>query len=107
MAEVNWQQRATDFAQKRNALHSPSVYALDVMSEVGEVAKALLLATEYGKRPFQPQNSVSLELGDALYSLCLLASAAEVDLEQALTAVLAKYERRWQEHGALGSQSSL
>jgi NTP pyrophosphatase (non-canonical NTP hydrolase) len=90
----NWQQRATEFAQKHNLLHPPGVFALDLASEVGEVAKEILLATDYGQRPFQSQPNLAAELGDVLYSLCLLASSAGVDLETALDAVLVKYTQR-------------
>jgi NTP pyrophosphatase (non-canonical NTP hydrolase) len=90
----NWQERATEFAQKHNLLHPPGVFALDLASEVGEVAKEILLATDYGRRPFQPQPNLAGELGDVLYSLCLLASSAGVDLETAFKSVLAKYEQR-------------
>ena len=92
-----WQRRATEFAQKHNLLHPPGVFALDLASEVGEVAKEILLATDYGQRPFeqpQPQPKLAGELGDVLYSLCLLASSAGIDLETALESVLAKYEQR-------------
>jgi NTP pyrophosphatase (non-canonical NTP hydrolase) len=91
---TNWQARATEFAQNHNLLHAPGVFALDLASEVGEVAKEILLATDYGQRPFQAQPTLAGELGDVLYSLCLLASSAGVDLESALDDVLAKYEQR-------------
>lgn len=105
---ANWQQRATNFAQKHNLTRSSGVYALDLMSELGEVAKELLLATAYGERPFadrdaQSSQRLATELGDALYSLCLLASAADVDLEEAFTTTLQKYEARWQAIGQTGS----
>lgn len=45
----NWQRRAADFAAKHNLHHDPRVYALDLMSELGEVAKEILLVTDYGK----------------------------------------------------------
>ncbi|MCP5100043.1 MAG: nucleotide pyrophosphohydrolase [Chloroflexi bacterium] len=101
----NWQAHATNFAQKHNLNHPPGVYALDLISELGEVAKEILLATEYGKRPFpnQPIETMSGEMGDALYSLCLLATAVNVDLEEALTVTLQKYESRWQAKGHPGS----
>ena len=41
---ANWQRRTTEFAQKHNLLHPPGVFALDLASEVGEVAKEILLA---------------------------------------------------------------
>ncbi len=95
---MNWQQQAADFAEKQNLTHPPGVYALDLISEIGEVAKEILLTTGYGKRPFSPPPSpdLTLELGDALYSLCQLATSAGVDLDTALALALEKYQRRQQ-----------
>ncbi|MCB0033856.1 MAG: hypothetical protein KDE51_07550 [Anaerolineales bacterium] len=102
---TNWQTKAAEFAQKRNHKHPISVYALDLMSEVGEVAKEILLATNYGEEELElATTNMQMELGDALYSLCLLATAADVDLDAALTAVLEKYEKRWAEKGDMGSE---
>ncbi len=103
---TNWQERATKFAEKHNLSRSPGVYALDLLSELGEVAKEILLATDYGKRPFTHQSNqpeLAGELGDALYSLCLLAHASGVDLEDAFTTTLTKYEQRRQQQGNPGS----
>lgn len=101
----NWQTKAAKFSQNHNLHHAPSVYALDLMSELGEVAKEILLGTDYGQRPFHPTTNLSNELGDALYSLCQLATAAGVDLDEAFTATLQKYEQRWQEKKHLGSMN--
>ncbi len=102
----NWQTQAADFAQKRNLHHTVDVYALDLMSEAGEVAKEILLATGYGERPFQATPHLAGELGDVLYSLCQLATAANVDLDQAFTATLAKYKQRWQTKQQIGNVSN-
>lgn len=101
----NWQARAAEFAQKHNLDHSAGVYALDVLSELGEVAKEILLATEYGARPARFRPELADELGDVLYSLCLLATAVEVDLDDALTTTLQKYEQRWRSEGHPGSSA--
>jgi hypothetical protein len=45
----NWQQQTAEFAQKRNLTREPGVYALDLLSELGEVAKLILQATDYGE----------------------------------------------------------
>ncbi|WP_420640906.1 MazG nucleotide pyrophosphohydrolase domain-containing protein [Candidatus Leptofilum sp.] len=99
----NWQQLSRDFAQKHNLTHSPGVTALDLLSEFGEVAKELLKATDYGRHDPIDNPAITDELGDMLYSLCQLATAVNVDLDQALTTALAKYEARWQEKGHPGS----
>ena len=99
----NWQQQTTQFAQNHNLSHPPSVYALDLVSELGEVAKEILLATDYGERPFQPNPELQSELGDVLYSLCQLATCTGIDLEDAFTGTLEKYKTRWQAKGHVGS----
>lgn len=102
----NWQSRALEFANEHNLHHDPGVYALDLMSELGEVAKEILLATNYGKRPYPATNNedIASELGDALYSLCQLANAASIDLEDAFAQTMQKYQNRWQTKGHIGSQ---
>jgi hypothetical protein len=42
----NWQQQTAEFAQKRNLTRQPGVYALDLLSELGELAKLILEAPE-------------------------------------------------------------
>lgn len=107
---VNWQQQATDFAEKHNLNHNFGVNLVDLLSELGEVGKEWLIATEYGEAAteygeaapkFRPE--MVGELGDLLYSLCLLASSAEIDLDIALKQTLAKYEARWQATNQIGS----
>lgn len=105
MTQINWQTRAHHFAQKRNLYHSPGVYALDLMSELGEVAKEILIASAYETQETQFRSQFADELGDVLYSLCLLASSANIDLEEAFTNTLHKYEQRWEATGKIGSQS--
>jgi NTP pyrophosphatase (non-canonical NTP hydrolase) len=100
----NWQEQATNFAQKHNLSHAPGVYALDLMSELGEVAKELLLATAYGQQePDYDHEAIAGELGDVLYSLCLLATAVDVNLDSAFTDTLQKYEQRHQNKDHIGS----
>jgi NTP pyrophosphatase (non-canonical NTP hydrolase) len=101
---TNWQQQVTAFARHHNLLHDPATHTLDLVSEVGEVAKEVLLATDYGQQPPQFSPELAGELGDALYSLLTLASACGVDVEEALNATLAKYERRLTQRGDAGSQ---
>lgn len=104
MTNENWQTLAAQFAEAHNLQHDPGVYALDVMSELGEVAKELLLASDYGRQPTSATPNMAGELGDALYSLCMLATAVDIDLDKALQTTLKKYEQRWQTKGHTGSQ---
>jgi NTP pyrophosphatase (non-canonical NTP hydrolase) len=101
---TNWQQRVVHFARSHGLLHDPTTHALDLVSEVGEVAKEVLLATDYGRRAPQFRPQLAGELGDALYSLLMLAEVCGVDADGALSATLKRYERRLAERGEAGSE---
>jgi len=101
--ESAWQRRVAAFMRRHRLLHDPATHALDLISEVGEVAKQVLLATDYGRRPPQFRPELADELGDALYSLLALAEAGGVDGDDALRAALEKYQRRIEEREGAGS----
>jgi threonine synthase len=101
---ANWQDRVVAFARRHGLLHDPATHALDLVSEVGEVAKEMLLVTDYGRRAPQARAQLADELGDALYSLLALAASCDVDVGSALIAALEKYERRLTERGEAGSK---
>ena len=108
---TNWQEQAAEFAQKHNLSHNVSVYMLDLVSEVGEVAKEILKATNYGANaaPLTPDkipNTFAGELGDVLYSLCSLATSAGINLDEAFTQTIQKYEKRQQASGTIGSNQN-
>ncbi len=103
LATINWQQRIAAFIRRYCLRHDPSVHALDLVSEVGEVAKEVLLATDYGQREPEFRPELMGELGDAFYSLLALTNACGVDADSALNAALEKYERRLAEQGKAGS----
>ena len=104
MASQNWQTLVTEFASKFDLIHSPTTHLLDLVSEVGEVSKEILLTTEYGQRELSLNEAqIADELGDVLYSLCLLATSTGVDLEDALRITLDKYETRMEDTGQPGS----
>jgi NTP pyrophosphatase (non-canonical NTP hydrolase) len=101
---TNWQERVAAFVRCHALLHDPATHVLDLASEVGEVAKEVLMATGYGQRAPQFHPQLADELGDALYSLLALAEACGVDAGSALDAALKKYERRLAEQGETGSK---
>lgn len=86
-----------------NDLHAPPAHrVLDLVSETGELAKDVNVATNYGETPGEATVNED-ELGDALF--CLLALAGELDMDagDALDAALSKYEGRIDESGTAGS----
>jgi NTP pyrophosphatase (non-canonical NTP hydrolase) len=100
---TDWQRSVAEFAHRYSLLHGPVIHALDLVSEVGEVAKEVLLGTDYGQRALQSRPRLADELGDALYSLLVLAEACGVDAGDALDAALDRYECRLTERGKAGS----
>lgn len=98
------QNKVLEFTQKYNLTHSSEIAVLDLVSEVGEVAKEILKSTDYGKNPPQKREELKKEIGDVFYSLINLANINEIDLEKALNLVLEKYEKRLQK-GSAGSEN--
>lgn len=83
-----------EFLVQHDLSHAPQTHALDLASEVGEVAKALLESSDYGRSGVRPTSALQEELGDAFFSLVALAESLGVDLEEALHSALAKYRGR-------------
>lgn len=97
------QTKVRSFVAEHRLGASVEVRLLDVMSELGEVAKEVLRSSEYGKRAFTPSASLHDELGDVLFSLLCIANDAGVDVQHAVEAALTKYERRIRTSGTAGS----
>ena len=100
------QRRCRAFLRQHGLAHSPQIHTLDLVSEVGEVAKALLESNDYGGSASQPIAGLEEELGDAFFSLIALAESLELDLEAALDKALTKYETRLAERGSAGSRDA-
>lgn len=98
------QEKVHNFCKNNCLNNSVEVACLDLVSEIGEVCKEILKATNYGKNEFKKYKEFESELGDCFYSLICVANAADVDLEKMLELVLEKYKRRLKK-GSAGSQS--
>src|SRR3712207_4177882 len=95
--------RSTLFPSRRSSDLPVHARALDLASEVGELAKEILEGTAYGRAPFEVPEGWTGELGDALFALVCLANSTGVDLEAALNAALEKYRERLAFGGDAGS----
>ena len=101
-------QRAVAQFVEAHGLEAPvHARALDLASEVGELAKEILTGTDYGRAPFEAPEGWTAELGDALFALVCLANSTgvdlEVDLEVDLDGTLEKYRERLALGGGAGS----
>jgi len=97
------QQTVSNFLDKHNLHTNEEVRYIDLVSEVGELGKELLSATNYGKKEYQQPPTAAEELGDCLFSLFALCCEMNVDAEKALQGAIAKYEIRITEKGDIGS----
>ncbi len=88
------QERVRKFVEENNLQMAPEFHALDIVSELGEVAKEILRCYDYGRGEHIFREEIRGELGDLLYSLITLANHYGIDLEQEVIKVLEKYERR-------------
>ncbi|WP_226023347.1 MazG nucleotide pyrophosphohydrolase domain-containing protein [Halomicrobium salinisoli] len=94
------QERVAAFLAAHDLETDPEYRVLDLMSEVGEIAKEIETSTDYGSDPAAADVAAD-ELGDALFAL--LATAESVDVDEALDAAIEKYERRLAASGSAGS----
>lgn len=78
---------------------------LDVISELGELSKEVLKASDYGKKPdIDCTEDLILEFGDVFFSLNCLANTLGIDMNKALELALAKYEKRFIERSSISSK---
>ena len=104
MSEMATLQRTVaSFVEEAGIEASVHMRLLDLVSEVGELSKEVLTATNYGRDSFHPPDGWAGELGDAFFVLACLANDTGVDLEAALDGALGKYRERLLLGGDAGS----
>lgn len=92
------QEKVAEFIEK-NSLTAPVEFRLlDLVSELGEVAKNVNESTEYGTTP-EDLSIESDELGDALFALLALANSSDINASEALDEAMEKYETRIDDKG--------
>ena len=102
-----WQARVAALVAEHDLATGAHARLVDLVSEVGELAKDLLEASAYGRVPFRPGDTWAEEMGDVFFSLLCLANGTGVDLETSLATALQKYERRLAARGTPGSGKHL
>ena len=97
MTEIKEAQASVDrwIARFEEGYWPPLVNLARLTEEVGELAREM--NHRFGakkKRDDEPQGDLALELGDVLFVLIAIANEQGIDLDDALTKVLGKYEAR-------------
>jgi NTP pyrophosphatase (non-canonical NTP hydrolase) len=102
-ADIYFQSRVADFVEQFSLDAGAEVRLMDLLAELGELAKEVLSGNQYGKSPFSVPSSWEDEMGDVFFSLICLANVTGVDLEQSLDKALVKYQIRREQKRQIGS----
>lgn len=100
------QNKVTEFNKTRGVHLEPmsvSSRLLDITSEMGELSKEYLKASNYGTSEFVLTEDFEMEYGDVLYSMLSLADEANIDANKALEKVINKYKARIEKNKNMGS----
>ncbi len=76
---------------------------LDLIDEVGEVAKEINKMSQYGTSEPKFREEIKLEIGDAFYSLITVANYYDIDILDSLEKAIDKYKKRVEKKGDPGS----
>ena len=76
------QEKVVDFIEEHELDGKAEFRILDLVSEVGEIAKDASKSTGYGERP-EDLDVKTDEIGDVLFSLLAVAESLEVDASEA------------------------
>jgi NTP pyrophosphatase (non-canonical NTP hydrolase) len=91
---LDFQRTVAQFVREHGLEAPVQARLLDLVSEVGELAKEALEGTDYGRTPFHARDGWTGELGDVLFALVCLANSTGVGLQTALNEALEKYRER-------------
>jgi len=89
------QKTVEDFINKHKLQSDEATRYIDLVSEVGELGKEILLSTNYGKKDFTNNPAITDEIGDCIFSLLALCNELGIDAHKALSASILKYEARF------------
>ncbi len=98
------QEKVEEFMARHDMDSELEFRILDLVSEVGEVAKDVTKSSDYGLSPEEMEVKKD-EIGDVMFSLLAVANGFDISVEDALEAAMEKYERRIEERGDPGSGS--
>lgn len=87
------QEKVAEFMEKHDLDGTPEFRILDLVSEIGEVAKDATESAEYGLEPGELYVKED-EVGDVLFALLSLSDSLGIDAGDALEKALSKYESR-------------
>lgn len=97
------QRKIEDFSKEHQLQSDFQPRILDLVSEIGELAKESLLQSNYKSADFQASNAWNEEMGDVFFSLICLANQTNTDLSASLELAISKYQTRWRDKRSISS----
>ena len=82
---------------------SPFARIADIQSELGELSKELLKASNYGEKELTLNEDIKMEFGDTLFTILALAKEMNLDPDKCLDEALTKYRKRLAITGSMGN----
>lgn len=87
-----------EFIARHNLQTEPVFSVLDVMAQAGELSRALLKDTNYGREPADSEAPLIREkIGDLMFAVAYLSSLYGVDPEEAMWQSVRKFEEHLEE----------
>lgn len=99
------QDKVRTFVNDYSVNHNEKIWYIDLVSEIGELGKEILKATEYGNKKVITNTTSIEEMGDCLFSILALCCEMNIDAEEALNFALNKYKQRNELKGNIGSNT--
>lgn len=99
------QEEVRKFKEKHGMKGTKEFQILDLVSEIGEIAKDATKSANYGTEK-EELHVKEDEIGDAIFSLLATSEALNINAEKAFQKALEKYEKRIEETGDPGSKSN-
>ena len=97
------QQTVNSFINKYQLHTDEQTRYVDLVSEIGELGKEILKATNYGRQKYKQTSEAIDEMGDCLFSMMTLCSQMNIDAKEALNRAISKYEARFKQKGSVES----
>ena len=98
----NFQHEAAKLAQKYCLNANLTARYMDLVSEIGELGKELLLGSEYGNKELKITDDATKEIGDIVFALAMLANEMNLDLDECFAEAMEKYRKRFEQTGQIG-----
>lgn len=99
------QEQAKELAKKYHLHAGIENRYISLSSEVGELGKEIVKGNRYGSNEFNKTENFAMEIGDVFFDFILLCNVADVNLEEAYKGAMQKYQKRFLEHGTIGSKT--